>query len=286
MSVLIYNQSKILAEKQQNIVDVLNWTSKTTKLEVGPLSSLEDALTHTKPDIFIPLQNKVVKQICPEDPKAWWVVTTTPVCFGWKNGYCKNVTVSKNGKVHNHCNFRHEHNPYIKVEIVPTEKMLKKMKNRTKKLRENGTKNKKNMYSNPFTGIWYPCNYKKSITKPKPTKNERETFVENQKQMVKEFKNFNIRSFSNKTSFVTKWVIQQRRPLVFEEELERTFFERMLELGEESTPIPTLVDSPFSSLSGKSWASICEEEDEIDRLEKERVINEDDDDEWTTVTRK
>jgi hypothetical protein len=254
----MYDQSKSLAEKQNNIRDVLNWSTKTTKFEAGPLSTLEIALEKTKPDIFVPLHEKFVKeQICPEDPKAWWIVTRVPVCFGWKNGYCKNVKVTKDGRVHNHCKFRHERSPYIKVDIVPTEVMLKKMKNRIKKLRENGTKNKKSVFINPFTGICYPCNYKKA-TKPKPIKNSREIFVQNQKQLIKDFENISIGSFSNKTKFVNEWV------------------------NEYETP-----QSPISILSGRSWASACDDEDELDRLDMEQIIAEDTNEwncEWTPMT--
>ena len=179
--VAVYEQSKRFEQKEKDINDVLMWSRITPKLEAGPIQTVESMLRIVKPNVFIPVDPSTVKEkFSYNDPCTWWIVTVTPVCFGWRNGNCKNVVTSASLKppqrgsaslkppqrggdsTHNHCNFRHERTPYIKVEIVSTDTMLKKMKNRTKKLRENGTRNKNTHYINPFTGIWNVCNYVKS----------------------------------------------------------------------------------------------------------------------------
>ena len=209
MSIKVYENSKRVAEKIQSIREINYWSYYTPKMEAGPCTTVEHMLRIVKPDVFEPLpMNKINKKICPEDPQVWWVVTTTPVCFGWRNGKCNNIKITKNG-VYNNCKFIHDHSPYIKVEMVNTDTLLKKMNNRTKKLRENGTKMNKTHYLNPFTGIWYPCNYKKQNF----NRDTRQQYIENKKQLVNDINNHSTHHFSNLTPFVTNWVIQQRGEL-------------------------------------------------------------------------
>lgn len=181
VAIKVYENSKKILEDVENIKDILNWSSQTYKLEAGPAHTVDHMLRVIKPDIFEPLPiGKIKDKICHEDVQVWWVVTTTPVCFGWRNGNCKNVKITSKG-VYNNCKFIHEHSPYIKVQMVTTETLLKKMKNKTKKLRENGTKLKKQNYINPFTGKWYPCNYKKV-----KVNNVRQNYIISKTKLVKE----------------------------------------------------------------------------------------------------
>ena len=267
MSIKIYESSKRVVENKKDICNILNWSSVTSKIEAGPIWSLDYALRCVKPDVFTPLSpDTKMNKMCDNDPMVWWVVTTIPVCFGWKNGSCKNVVVAKNGKVHNHCKFRHEHTSFIKVDLVTTETLLKKMKNRTKKLRENGTKNKKQSYINPFTGVWYPCNYKKnSVTKGV---NPRAVVIENQSKLVATIKTMSPMDFVKESSVIGLFRTGLKLNKV-KNPSEMSF----MELNDYLRTSP-------NSIGGKSWADICEDGDNEDG------DNEDGDNEgWTTVTK-
>ena len=275
----VYEQSKRIVETEKNVCDILRWSgnSYVYKLEAGPAFTLDYALRIVKPDVFHTLSPELVKpKLCPQDPQVWWVVTTTPVCFGWKNGHCKNVVNTANG-IYNKCKFRHEDSPYIQVNMVSTEMLLKKMKNRTKKLRENGTRNKKNFYINPFTGISYPCNYQQKGGKDTTQKIQdfRKNFLNVKTKMINEF-NTNSQSFVKPNSFTTKWMIKQHQGLYFLDEIKaKEVVEEkemnILELDEH-------LRSSSCSIEGKSWADLSDEDEDEDKVEE--------DDGWTTVVRK
>jgi hypothetical protein len=267
MSIKVYESSKRLLEKQNDVYNILNWSSVTPKMEAGPIWSLDYALRCVKPDVFTPLNpESKMDKVCDNDPMVWWVVTTVPVCFGWKNGSCKNVVVAKNGKVHNHCKFRHEHTSFIKVDLVTTEMLLKKMKNRTKKLRENGTKNKKKNYINPFTGIWYPCNYKKnSVTKGV---NPRAVVVDNQSKLVATIKTLSPTDFVKECK-----VIGLFRTGLKLKKVKNPNDMTCMELDDYLRTSP-------NSIGGKSWADVCEESE---TAESKTVESENDG--WTTITK-
>ena len=281
---IVYDHSKRVAETQNNIRSVLAHSMNGFhKLEAGPATTLEHVLNVVKPDIFIPIKIEDIKpKMCSQDPQVWWVVTTIPVCFGWKNGFCKNVSITYNG-VHNYCKFRHDQTPYIRVETVPTDILLNKMKNRVKKLRENGTRNKKPFFVNPFTGVVYPCNYKQVNVI-----NNRKDIVVNQKnKVIRDINDKSIHSFEKNTYFTTKWVIGLRGKLGFVKEfgeIADCVFKKDEKKDEKKMNFMELDNylrtSP-SSIGGKSWADISEDEDDLIEALKEAEV--DINDGWTTV---
>ena len=297
-STSFYEQSKRVLEAEHNVCDILRWAGNgyIFKLEAGPAFSLDYALRIVKPDVFCPISPELVKpKVCPQDPQVWWVVTTTPVCFGWKNGHCKNIVNGPNG-IRNKCKFRHESTPYIKVDMVSTETLLKKMKNRNKKLRENGTRTKKNFYINPFTGISYPCNYQAKGGKMVANKvqTSRKQVVDLKTKLTDGIKT-NSHSFVKPNSFTTKWMIKNHNDnagLLFIKEFEeiaktietkevvKSEMQEMLDLDEY------LRSSP-SSFNGKSWADQAEDDDmEKEAREARNIQHEIENDGGTTVVRK
>jgi len=288
MSIVLYESSKRGYETQQSICEILKHsTNSINKLEAGPIYTIDKALSIVKPDIFTPIDIDFIKpKVCDQDPQVWWVVTTMPVCFGWKNGYCKNIVVNNTG-VQNCCKFRHEPTPYIKVDMVTTDILLKKMKNRTKKLRENGSRNKKPYYINPFTGIMYPCNYNKGgIKDVENVQIIRKKFIEIKNKMINEIKQYSTHLFAKNTNFTTKWVIGNRGKLEFVKDIFKKSIVKivkkeemgLLELDEY------LRTSPASS-GGKSWADMTEDadnyKDKINEAKKSEI-----NDGWTVVCKK
>lgn len=192
-----YNNSQNDYNNQVIIDEVLEWAHKTSKLEAGPIYTLDDALTTVKPDEYIGEVKNKTDPLYTNDPCVWWIVNRTPPCFKWMRGKCDS----------DNCGFHHFRTTYIRVELVGTKDMLRKMYNRNRKLKLSAQKKNKDHYVNPFTGKWIQI---QSLKKEKMSLAVRRATVAYRTSLMEEFVNSvkfiieNLKSFSPHNSGPSK----------------------------------------------------------------------------------